>query len=321
MARSHRAFSPATSDGVITAYHHPGFAAPLGNHKMPMQKFQLVADGLAGRDDVRIEAPAPVTVEQLARVHTAAYIEAVRTGEPRALAESQKFPWSPALWPSVLLTNGGALAAAERALEEGVAAALASGFHHSHADHGEGFCTFNGLVVAAEALRAAGRLQTVAVLDLDLHYGNGTASLCASRPWLFNCSIYGNDYAQNTAYRDVEKPRHHDGANHVSVALPNGSGREALLVALERGMAAILANGRPDLVLYQAGADPYKEDPYSPLDLDHDDLRARDLAVFGWARREGLPLAWVLAGGYTPDVSKVVAVHLGTFDAAKAAYC
>lgn len=305
---------------MIRTYHHPGFAAPIGDHVMPMRKFQLVADGLAGRAGVRVEAPEPVGTEDLARVHTAEYVEAVRSGEPRKLAESQKLPWSPALWPSVLLTNGGARAAAERALDDGVAAALASGFHHSHADHGEGFCTFNGLVVAAEALRASGRVHRVAVLDLDLHYGNGTASLCATRPWLFNCSIYGNDYWQNTPYRDVETVRHPDGPNHVSFALPNGSGRSTLLAELEKGTAAILAWGRPDLVLYQAGADPYREDPYSPLDLDHADLRERDLRVFQWARREGLPLAWVLAGGYTPDVSKVVEVHLGTFDAAAAAY-
>jgi acetoin utilization deacetylase AcuC-like enzyme len=305
---------------VIRAYHHPGFAAPIGNHVMPMRKFQLVADGLAARAGVRVEAPPPVEPGELRRVHTEAYLEAVRSGEPRELAQSQKLPWSPALWPSVLLTNGGARAAAERALEDGVAAALASGFHHAHADHGEGFCTFNGLVVAAEALRAAGRVERVAVLDLDLHYGNGTASLCATRPWLFNCSIYGNDYWRNTPYRDVETVRHPDGPNHVSYALPNGSGRSTLLAALEKGCAAILAWGRPDLVLYQAGADPYREDPYSPLDLDHADLRERDLRVFRWARREGLPLAWVLAGGYTPDVSKVVEVHLGTFDAAADAY-
>jgi acetoin utilization deacetylase AcuC-like enzyme len=306
---------------VITAYHHPGFAAPIGAHVMPMRKFQLVADALASRPDVRVVAPEPIAPEDLLRVHTPAYVEAVRTGEPRALAQSQKFPWSPQLWPSVLLTCGGALAASARAQEEGVAAALASGFHHSHADHGEGFCTFNGLVVAAEALRARGCLRRVAVLDLDLHYGNGTASLCASRPWLFNCSIYGNDYLENKPYRDVEIRRHTDGPNHVSYALRNGSGRRELLEAVERGTAAILAAGRPDLVLYQAGADPYKEDPYSPLDLDQGDLQERDRAVFAWARREGLPLAWVLAGGYTPDVSKVVAVHLRTFDAAKAAYC
>jgi acetoin utilization deacetylase AcuC-like enzyme len=301
---------------VISAFHHPGFAAPIGDHVMPMQKFQQVADGLAGRPSVRVLAPQPIALEALLRVHTHAYVDAVRSGEPRQLAESQKLPWAPALWPSVLLTNGGVLAAAERALDDGLSAALASGFHHSHADHGEGFCTFNGLVVAAEALRAAGRVAKVAVLDLDLHYGNGTASLCAARPWLFNCSIYGNDYWQNTSYRDVSTVHHSDGANHVSLALPGGSGRAALLAALDRGCAAILAWGRPDLVLYQAGADPYKEDPYSPLDLDAGDLRERDRVVFEWAKAKRLPLAWVLAGGYTQDVSKIVGVHLGTFDAA-----
>lgn len=305
---------------MITAYHDPGFAAPIGAHVMPMRKFQMVADGLAGNPFVRVEVPAPVSETDLLRVHTAEYVTAVRTGEPRGLAESQKFPWSPALWASVLLTSGGAVAAARRACAEGLAAALASGFHHAHADHGEGFCTFNGLVVAAEALRAAGTLRTVAVLDLDLHYGNGTASLCATRPWLFNCSIYGNDYDRNSAYKDVEVRRHTDGPNHVSFALPNGSGRDVLLEAMARGTAALLAWGRPDLVLYQAGADPYREDLYSPLDLDHDDLRERDRWVFGWAKREGLPLAWVLAGGYTPEISKVVAVHLGTFDAARTVF-
>jgi acetoin utilization deacetylase AcuC-like enzyme len=141
-----------------------------------------------------------------------------------------------------------------------------------------------------------------------------------ARPWLFNCSIYGNDYWQNKPYRDVENVRHVDGPNHVSFALANGSGRRELLAALERGMAAILAWGRPDLVLYQAGADPYREDPYSPLDLDVDDLRERDRQVFAWAKRAGLPLAWTLAGGYTPDVSKVVDVHVATFEAARAVY-
>ena len=305
---------------MITAYHHPGFAADLGEHVMPMRKFQLVAEGLAGLRGVRVASVAPIDTAALRRVHTDAYIEAVRTGTPRDLAQSQKFPWSPALWPSVLLTTGGALAAAERALDDGVAAALASGFHHSHADHGEGFCTFNGLVVAAEVLRASGRVKTAAVLDLDLHYGNGTASLCAGRPWLFNCSIYGNDYWHNQAYRDVEHRRHSDGPNHVSFALANGSGRAEMLDALESGMHAMLAWGRPDLLFYQAGADPYREDPYSPLNLDHADLRERDRSVFAWARREHIATAWVLAGGYTPDVTKIVDVHRGTFEAALSVY-
>ncbi len=287
---------------------------------MPMKKFQLVADALRDRTEVQIEAPEPISRVDLEAVHTPAYIAAIETGEPRELAESQKFPWSPKLWPSVRLTNGGMLAAADTALQSGISAALASGFHHAHADHGQGFCTFNGLVVAADCLRRAGRVQRVAVLDLDLHYGNGTASLCSERAWLFNCSIYGNDYHENRAYADVTTRHHRDGKNHVSFALENGSGRQALEAALERGLAAIEAWGAPDLILYQAGADPYCEDPYSPLALDHADLRARDRRVFEWARARATPIAWVLAGGYTEPIEKVVEVHVGTFEAACEVY-
>src|ERR1051325_5403188 len=149
---------------MIAAYYHPDFAAPIGDHIMPMRKFALVADGLKARAEVRLTEPDPVTESDLRRVHTPEYIEAVRTGTPRALAESQKFPWSPALFPSVCLTNGGCVAAARQALRDRAAAALASGFHHAHADHGEGFCTFNGLVVAADALKAAGEVKRVAIL-------------------------------------------------------------------------------------------------------------------------------------------------------------
>lgn len=301
---------------TIPAFYHPGYAAPIGRHVMPIGKFALVAEGLSGLPGIGLEEPPPLAEADLLRVHTPAYVTAVRTGEPRALAESQKFPWSPELYPSVLLTGGGCLAAAARALAGGVAAALASGFHHAHADHGEGFCTFNGLVVAAEALRAAGKVKRVAVLDMDLHYGNGTAALVATRPYLFNMSIYGNDYGGNQAFRDVSVRHHEDGTNHRSIALPAGCGRAQLLAALDEGWGQMLAWGRPDLLLYQAGADPYREDPYSPLALDHDDLLERDRRVFTLARRAGLPVAWVLAGGYTEDTSKVVTVHLNTFRAA-----
>ena len=305
---------------TVTAYYHPGYAAPIGTHIMPITKFALIADALRDDPRVRLVEPAPVTEVDLLRVHTRAYVDAVRTGEPRQLAESQKFPWSPALYPSVCLTSGGCLAAAHHALDAGVAAALVSGFHHAHADHGEGFCTFNGLVVTIDALRAAGAVEKGAVLDMDLHYGNGTAALAPSRPHLFTMSIYGNDYRQNQPFRDVEIVRHVDSVNNRSIALPNGCGRAQMLAALESGLTEILAWGRPDLILYQAGADPYLEDPYSPLALDHDDLLARDRRVFEFARQARIPIAWVLAGGYTKDTSKVVRVHLNTFVAAAAVF-
>ena len=304
---------------MLTAFFHPGYAAPIGDHIMPIEKFGLVADGLRDAADIRLVEPEPVTVEDLRRVHTAEYIAAIETGMPRGLAESQKFPWSPQLFPSVCLTSGGCLAAARQALRDGAAAAVASGFHHACWDHGEGFCTFNGLIVAIDAMVAAGEIRTAAVLDMDLHYGNGTAQLAAERPHVFALSIYGNDYADNVYYRDVSVRQHEDGGNHRSLALPGGCDRQEMLATMREALPLIAAR-RPDLLLYQAGADPYFEDPYSPLALDHDDLRARDRFVFEFAKAHQIPIAWVLAGGYTEDVMKVVRVHLNTFDAWREVY-
>ena len=302
----------------MTLFHDPEFAAPIGNHIMPISKFGLVAaEAKKTFHHIAIVSPDPVTEPDLLRVHAFNYISAVKTGEPRSLAESQKFPWSPELFPSVCLTAGGVLAAARQALSDGVCGALASGFHHACFDHGEGFCTFNGLVVALEALRESGQIRHAAVLDLDLHYGNGTAQLASARPWMRALSIYGNDYDANTPYRDVRSRRHVDGDNHFSVPLiPSGSSdRNVLLETLDEHLDWILAGERPDILLYQAGADPLKDDPYSPLDLNHADLMERDRLVFEFAKRHSLPVAWVLAGGYTEDISQVVEVHLNTLRA------
>ncbi len=301
---------------MITTFYHPGYAAPIGDHVMPIRKFALVADHL--RDDSRIamRQPAPVTEADILRVHDRAYVDAIRTGEPRALAESQKFPWSPELYDSVLLTAGGCYAAAQAALAEGVAAALVSGFHHSHAMHGEGFCTFNGLIVTLDRLLSEGAIERAAILDCDLHYGNGTAQLAATRPHVFAVSLYGNDYWDNVAYRDVTQLHHVDGANHRSVSLPAGCDRATMMTRLDEALQLIASQPTPELLLYQAGADPYFDDPYSPLNLDHDDLIVRDRTVFRFAKDRDIPIAWVLAGGYTKDVMKVVKVHTNTFEAA-----
>jgi acetoin utilization deacetylase AcuC-like enzyme len=304
---------------MLTAFFHPGYAAPIEQHIMPIRKFGLVADGLRDAPGIKLQRPAPISDADLSRVHTTEYIEAIKTGEPRDLAQSQKFPWSPELFPSVCLTNGGCLAAARQALKDGVSAALVSGFHHACADHGEGFCTFNGLVVAIDSLVAFGEIRTAAVLDMDLHYGNGTAQLAATRPHLFALSIYGNDFWDNFSYRDVSERQHADGENHLSFALPAGCKRETLFEVMDRALP-LLAERKPEVLLYQAGADPYYEDPYSPLNLNHDDLLARDRRVFEFTKAHGIPVAWVLAGGYTSDVSKVVRVHLNTFAAWREVY-
>lgn len=298
-------------------YYSPRYIASIGDHIMPIHKFALVAEGIeATRLPLRLQTPEPISDADLLRVHTPEYLQAIATGEPLALAQSQKFPWSPQLADAVRWTNGGTVDAAFAALEDGVAGNLASGFHHSHAAYGEGFCTFNGLVVALEKLRAEGRIRRGLILDMDLHYGNGTASLLESRPWAHQLSIYGNWYKKNLAYRDVLAERAPDTANCASVPVPAGAKGAEYLDLLHASLPAAIARAKPEILLYQAGADPYREDPYSPLDLGHEDLRARDAAVFDIAKRAGIPVMWVLAGGYTKDTSKVVEVHVNTFRAA-----
>ncbi len=297
----------------LKAFHSPKYTADIGEHVMPIRKFDLVRSAIEeAKLPVDISEPEPAADEDILRVHTPEYVKAIATGEPRALAESQKFPWSPRLAQAVRMTNGGCIAATFAALEHGVAANLASGFHHSHADHGEGFCTFNGLVVAYDRARAEKKLERALVVDLDLHYGNGTASLLASRPDLFQVSIYGSWYKANKASSDVTSERAPDTANAWSVAVPNGATGAIYNELVEENLARAIEKSKPDLILYQAGADPYREDPYSPLDVGHDDLYARDKLVLAAAKAAKIPIAWVLAGGYTKDVTKVVAVHVGT---------
>jgi acetoin utilization deacetylase AcuC-like enzyme len=302
---------------VIQTFFSDGFAADIGEHVMPMRKFALVKEAILARSlPARILAPSPATDEQILRVHTPDYVTAIATGEPRSLAESQKFPWSSGLDASVRLTNGAAVAAVSAALDDGVACALASGYHHAHADHGEGFCTFNGLVVALEAARVGGRLKRALVVDLDLHYGNGTAALLATRPELHNLSIYGSWYKANRASSDVVSERAADTSNCRSIAVPNGATGATYLELIEDALGPAIERARPDLILYQAGADPYREDPYSPLDVGLEDLADRDARVFATARKAGIPIAWVLAGGYTKDITKIVEVHVNTFASA-----
>lgn len=301
----------------MRVFHAAEYEADLGEHIMPIRKFRLVREEIERQGlPVQLIAPQPVSDEDLLRVHTAEYIQAIATGQPRELAQSQKFPWSPELARAVRWTNGGCVDGLRAALEDGIAGNLASGFHHSHAGRGQGFCTFNGLVVAWERMRAEGRLGRALVLDMDLHYGNGTADLLRTRPELYQLSIYGNWYKDNLAYRDVESVRADDTENAWSVPVRNGAGAEEYLGHLTRELPGAIERARPQALLYQAGADPYKEDPYSPLDLDHAALMERDRIVFAEARRRGLPVLWVLAGGYTREIEKVVAVHVNTCKAA-----
>lgn len=261
-----------------------------------------------------IEAPIPglqltthhaLTADEVLAVHAPAYVEAVRTGEPRDLAQSQGFPWDAALWPMVVASNGGAVAAARAALATGgIAGALASGLHHARRDHGAGFCTFNGLAIAAlQAL--AGKAKRVLILDFDAHCGGGTHSLLGEHPAvrIVDVAVDGFD-----AYLPL-------GAN----TLDRVTSADAYLPTISRRLAA-LDGDRFDLCLYNAGMDPHEGCPVGGLaGIDAAVLGERERVVFDWARQRKLPLAFVLAGGYLGPAlaqDELVALHRLTLAAA-----
>jgi acetoin utilization deacetylase AcuC-like enzyme len=274
------------------------------------RKARWVAESLQAEPVAGIEfaAPEPVSEEMLCELHDAAYVAAVRTGAPRALAESQGFQWDPLLWPSVRASTGGALAAAEVALREGSAGSLSSGLHHAWRNQGKGYCTFNGLALAAYHVLAGGA-NSVLILDLDAHCGGGTHSLVAQEPRIRHADIAADpfDYYTPTAENSFELVS--DAARYLPAV-------HELLGHLESG-------GNFDLCLYNAGMDPHEGSAEGGLvGITEQILAERERMVFAWCRARGIPVAFVLAGGYvSPELSqeRLVALHRLTVETAVAA--
>ncbi|MEO7938548.1 MAG: hypothetical protein ABIR55_07985 [Burkholderiaceae bacterium] len=273
------------------------------------RKAQWVAQSL--HDDpiagLELRMPQPLTWEQMAQVHTRAYVQAVRTGEPRALAESQSLDWDPCLGPMVLATNGGAVAAALDALRHrAVAGSLSSGLHHARGGGGLGYCTFNGLVLAARAALEAGA-RTVLILDLDAHCGGGTAELVAHEPRIWQLDVSVDDFD------------HYTGTPQLRLHMVSDSSR--YLSTVRAGLQAMLHDApRFDLCLYNAGMDPHQDSGDGALaGIDATVLQEREAMVFDWCRANAIPVAFVLAGGYVSerlDQQALVALHRLTLTAA-----
>jgi len=274
------------------------------------RKAKWVADSLADSPIAGIELaePRPLTAEEVERVHDSEYVQAVRTGEPRYLAESQGFSWDPGLWPMVLASNGGAVAAALEALGGGMAGSLSSGLHHARRASGAGFCTFNGLVLAAHAALVAGA-QTVLILDLDAHCGGGTASLIAGEPQIWQTDVAVNlfdFYGVEGAH--VPGNGSTGGSNEVERINFRITGAAAdylddIEKALEETAQALRsmagADARFDLCLYNAGMDPHEDCSTGGLGgITRDILAQREDMAFDWCRRNAQATAFVLAGGY-----------------------
>ena len=255
-----------------------------------------------------VEAPAASDGE-LALAHTPDYIDAVTHGtlEP-ALQREIGFPWSPAMIERARRSVGATVAAARIALSgAGIAANLAGGTHHAYAHKGGGFCVFNDVAVAARLMQAEwARVNRqplqVAIIDLDVHQGNGTASIFAGDASVFTLSMHGE---KNFPFRKE--------ASCIDVELPDGCTDSPYLAALEQALQELDHRFKPGLVLYLAGADPFEGDRLGRLKLSYDGLEARDRRVFDWAYQARIPLAFCMAGGYGNDIAETVQVQMNTY--------
>lgn len=286
------------------------FVLPLPpGHRFPMEKYarlraNLLASGLFQADDFQVPTAASDT--ELLRAHEASYLQRVVRGTLSA-DELRRigFPWSEAMVERSRRSAGATLAACRSALSEGWAANLAGGTHHAFRDRGEGFCVFNDAAVAALAMRAEGRVERLAIIDCDVHQGNGTAAILAHRPECFTFSIHG---ARNFPF---EKE-----VSDLDVELPDGTGDSGYLDALDAALPTVFAQ-RPELVIYLAGADPYADDRLGRLQLSRAGLAARDELVLSECRRQHIPVALAMAGGYARDIDDTVTIHATTIETAR----
>ena len=252
--------------------------------------------------------PRPLTEQALAMVHDAEYIAAVRTGQPSGLAHSQGFAWGPGLFPAVCASNGGMVAAALEALRHGVSGSLSSGLHHARRARGAGYCTFNGLVIAARSALEAGA-GLVLILDLDAHCGGGTASLIQGEPAIRKMDISVSAF-----------DRYDSDANSTLVMVDRSAEYLETIDCCLR--ESILES--PGLVLYNAGMDPFEGcDTGGRNGITREVLQQRERMVFKFFRERGIPVAFALAGGYVgPDLSRqdLVDLHRLTIEEAAAAW-
>ncbi|HET7459539.1 MAG TPA: histone deacetylase, partial [Gemmatimonadaceae bacterium] len=246
--------------------------------------------------------PARVEMEALELVHSSDYVHRFANGLLDAAAVRRiGFPWSEALVERSFRAVGGTCEAAAAALERGVTINLAGGTHHAFPDHGEGFCVFNDVAVAIRRLQRDGLVRRAAVVDLDVHQGNGTHAVFAGDPSVFTFSMHGG---RNYPFRKV--------AGTLDVELDDGTGDDSYLDALAHHLPRVISAAAPDLVVYLAGADPHERDRLGRLALTFDGLARRDAMVLESCREVGIPVAITIAGGYGKRVEDTVRVHLNT---------
>ncbi|HPU51099.1 MAG TPA: histone deacetylase [Burkholderiaceae bacterium] len=278
------------------------FTLPLPpGHRFPMSKYARLRERIeVCLPEVQLIEPHGATDGVLALAHHPHYISRLANGHLSAAEQrSIGFPWSPELVERSRRSTGATIDACRAALRDGASANLAGGTHHAFAARGEGFCCFNDVAVAARLMQAERRVRRVAIVDLDVHQGDGSASILAGDPSVFTLSLHGE---RNYPF--------HKESSDLDVPLPDGTADEAYLAALAPALAAMHAQCRPELVIYLAGADVYQGDRLGRLNLSADGIARRDAMVFGYAREHRLPVAVVMGGGYCVAIDEIVAIHL-----------
>ena len=280
------------------------FPLPDG-HRFPIAKYALlrervIADGVVSRE--RVHDPARVSRDDLLLVHTADYVDRFTSG---ALTREEErrlgFPWSEPLVERAYRAAGGTVEAARAALDYGIAMNLAGGTHHAFPSHGEGFCVFNDVAIAIRALQRDGMIERAAIVDLDVHQGNGTHAIFAGDERVFTFSMHGG---RNYPFHKV--------AGRLDIELEDRIGDDEYLALLTDALPRVIADARPDLVVYLAGADPHEHDRLGRLSLSFGGLARRDSLVLERCREVGIPVAVTIAGGYGDPIENTIQVHATT---------
>ncbi len=299
MAESHRPLRCSAFKLFYCDHHH--FPLPPG-HKFPVTKYRLLRERLSADGAFELEEARLATRDEVLLIHTPAYADGFLNGDlPAAVMRRIGFPWSPELVRRTLASAGSTLKAVDAALAQGMAGTLAGGTHHAFRGEGSGFCVFNDLAIAIEHVRAYYPIRRIAVVDLDVHQGDGTAAIFSGDHGVFTLSVHGR---KNFPFRKQQ--------SSLDVELEDGTGDDEYLSQVEKALAHVW-HFRPEMILYQAGVDGLNSDQLGRLELSAEGLGRRDEMVLNGAKRLGIPLAITLGGGYSEPLELTVNAHANTF--------
>ncbi len=290
----------------LKVFYSDHYTLPLpSEHRFPNDKYKLLKKYLLDHEILKSSElfPSPLaSVELLEYAHSPDYIQAIKTGTvAKEIIQRIGFPWSEALFHKASSTVGGAFEAAQNALAYGLGGNLAGGTHHAHYDRGEGYCIFNDIAAVTNYFLKNKIKNKIAIIDLDVHQGNGNSSILNGNPKVFNLSLHGE---KNYPFKKVPST--------LDIGLPDGTGDEEYLKALRLGLDAV-KKFHPDYIFYQMGVDPLKEDALGKLSLTFDGLMERDFQVLSYAKEQQIPISLALGGGYAKPIELTVQAYANTY--------